>query len=172
MANAVAASVAAMDLGVPLDVSASALSGFVGVKRRMELLGTRNGISVFDDFAHHPTAIATTLEGVRASGVDGRVVAVIEPRSNTMRLGAHRERLPECARAADRVLWYQPPGMDWDMEAVAAGSIVDASVHASVDDIIDTLVRYCAPGDRIVIMSNGGFQGIHRRVLAALDGPG
>ena len=168
VANAVAATAAALDLGVGLDTAADALSGFAGVKRRMELVGERNGIAVFDDFAHHPTAIATTLEGVRASGVDGRVVAVIEPRSNTMRLGSHRERLPGCTRAADRVLWFQPPGMDWDMESVASASAAESSVHGSVDDIISTLVRYCAPGDRIVIMSNGGFQGIHRRVLAAL----
>jgi len=87
-----------------------------------------------------------------------------------MRLGAHRERLPDCVAAADRVLWFQPSGVDWDMEAVAAASSVEASVHSSVDDIIDTLVSDCVSGDRVVVMSNGGFQGIHRRLLAALEG--
>jgi UDP-N-acetylmuramate: L-alanyl-gamma-D-glutamyl-meso-diaminopimelate ligase len=135
----------------------------------MELVGIRNGIAVFDDFAHHPTAIATTLEGMRAAGGIGRVIAVIEPRSNTMRLGAHRARLPECVGAADRVLWFQPPGMDWDMEAVAAQSRVTSVVHTSVEGIIQSLVADCVSGDRIVVMSNGGFQGIHRRLLDALE---
>jgi UDP-N-acetylmuramate: L-alanyl-gamma-D-glutamyl-meso-diaminopimelate ligase len=169
VANAVAATVAALDVGAGLDVAAEALSGFAGVKRRMELVGIRNGIAVFDDFAHHPTAIATTLEGVRAAGGTGRVIAVIEPRSNTMRLGAHRTRLPECVGAADRVLWFQPPGMDWDMEAVAAQSRVASAVHTSVEGIIQSLVADCVSGDRIVVMSNGGFQGIHRRLLDALE---
>jgi UDP-N-acetylmuramate: L-alanyl-gamma-D-glutamyl-meso-diaminopimelate ligase len=85
-----------------------------------------------------------------------------------MRLGAHRERLPACVGAADRVLWFQPPEMDWDMEAVAAASRVPSTVHTSVEGIIRTLVGECVSGDRIVVMSNGGFQGIHRRLLDAL----
>ena len=170
VANAAAAAVAALDVGVSLELAATALSGFAGVKRRMELVGSPRGVLLFDDFAHHPTAIATTLEGLRESGSGGRLFAVIEPRSNTMRLGGHRERLPDCVAAADRVLWFQPSGVDWDMEAVAAASSVEASVHSSVDDIIDTLVRHCVSGDRVVVMSNGGFQGIHRRLLAALEG--
>ena len=169
VANAVAASVAAMDVGVTLDVAAAALSDFTGVRRRMELVGVRRGISVFDDFAHHPTAIASTLEGIRAAGAGGRVIAVIEPRSNTMRLGAHRQRLPTCVDASDRVLWYQPEDVDWDMDSVATQSRTPASVHRSVADIIHTLVADSAPGDRIVVMSNGGFQGIHQRLLAALE---
>ncbi len=172
VSNALAAAEAAMDAGVSLDDAAAALSAFSGVKRRMELVGTRGGVEIYDDFAHHPTAIATTLEGLRASGAGGRLLAVIEPRSNTMRLGAHRERLPACVNAADRVLWYQPPGMDWDMESVVLASSVASEVHASVDDIIRTLVRDCIPGDRVVVMSNGGFQGIHRRLLQALDARG
>ena len=86
-----------------------------------------------------------------------------------MRLGAHRTRLPECVGAADRVLWFQPPGMDWDMEAVAAQSRVASAVHTSVEGIIQSLVADCVSGDRIVVMSNGGFQGIHRRLLDALE---
>jgi UDP-N-acetylmuramate: L-alanyl-gamma-D-glutamyl-meso-diaminopimelate ligase len=105
----------------PLQIREGLLS-FEGVARRQELKGEVNGVKVVDDFAHHPTAIATTLEGLRQSGSGGRLFTVIEPRSNTMRLGAHRERLPDCVGAADRVLWFQPSGMDWDMEAVAAAS--------------------------------------------------
>ena len=168
-ANAAAAAAAAQDLGIPLEVSARALGVFGGVKRRMEHLGSAGGVTVYDDFAHHPTAIALTLEGLRAASGAGRIVAVIEPRSNTMRLGSHRERLVDCAKAADRVLWFQPTGVDWDMASVAARSPVPASVHASVDELIDQVVRERQRGDRIVIMSNGGFQGIHHRLMAALS---
>ncbi|MFM7786013.1 MAG: UDP-N-acetylmuramate:L-alanyl-gamma-D-glutamyl-meso-diaminopimelate ligase [Gammaproteobacteria bacterium] len=168
-ANAAAAAAAALDLGVPLDVTARALGVFRGVKRRMEWVGEAAGVTVYDDFAHHPTAIATTLEGLRAAPGDGRIIAVIEPRSNTMRLGSHRDRLAECTKAADRVLWFQPAGVDWDMGSVAAGSAVPSSVHASVEELIELLVSERQPGDRVVIMSNGGFQRIHQRLVEALS---
>ena len=126
-------------------------------------------MSVYDDFAHHPTAIEVTLQGLRAATAGGRIVAVIEPRSNTMRLGAHRERLPGCTRDADLVLWFQPPGVDWDIESVARASATPSRVYQSTAVIVDALVEELRPGDQVVIMSNGGFEGIHRRLLLALE---
>jgi UDP-N-acetylmuramate: L-alanyl-gamma-D-glutamyl-meso-diaminopimelate ligase len=167
--NATAAMAAASRLGIPCAVAARALSGFAGVRRRMECLGTVAGVTVYDDFAHHPTAIATTLEGLRRTNAGGRIIAVIEPRSNTMRLGAHRARLPGATQDADLVLWFQPQGVDWDMQSVAANSAVPSSVHSSTQEIIETLVTGRQDGDRIVIMSNGGFETIHQRLLQALD---
>ena len=169
LGNAVAASAAARVLDVPLPVIADALSRFSGVKRRLEKLAEIGGVSVFDDFAHHPTAIEMTLAGMRAGGGEGRIIAVIEPRSNTMRLGAHRERLPRCTCDADRVLWFQPAGVDWDLESVAAASPAESVVYRSTADIIAALVSDVRAGDRIVIMSNGGFEGIHARLVAALE---
>jgi UDP-N-acetylmuramate: L-alanyl-gamma-D-glutamyl-meso-diaminopimelate ligase len=171
-ANAVAAFAAAAELGVPPERAAVALHRFRGVKRRLEVIGRVAGVTVYDDFAHHPTAIAATLEGLRAALGDGRIIAVIEPRSNTMRMGKHRERLADCTRAADRVYWYQPPNVAWDMGEVAGRSVVPAQVCGTTADLIRQLVEERRPGDRIVIMSNGGFEGIHRRLLAALAAAG
>lgn len=123
---------------------------------------------VYDDFAHHPTAIEVTLHGLRAGTPRGRILAVIEPRSNTMRLGVHRERLAACTDAADEVLWYQPVGVDWDLDAVARESCKPARVFRSTADIIVTLVSELRAGDCVVIMSNGGFETIHRRLVDAL----
>jgi UDP-N-acetylmuramate: L-alanyl-gamma-D-glutamyl-meso-diaminopimelate ligase len=167
-ANAIAAIAAAAELGVPPERAAVALHRFHGVKRRLEVVGSVAGVIVYDDFAHHPTAIAATLEGLRAALAKGRIIAVIEPRSNTMRMGAHRERLADCARAADRVFWYQPPNVAWDMGEVAQRSVVPAQVCDSTAELIRQLVDDRQPGDRIVVMSNGGFEGIHRRLLEAL----
>ncbi len=101
-----------------------ALTEFLGVKRRLELLGSPGDVAVYDDFAHHPTAIATTLQGLRARAGNGRVIALVEPRSNTMRMGEHRAQLAAATAAADRVYWFQPPGMNWSLESVVAESPV------------------------------------------------
>ena len=169
VSNALAAAGLAETVGIPLERSAAALRDFRGVKRRLELLGCIAGVTVYDDFAHHPTAIEVTLQGLRAAKAGGRIVAVIEPRSNTMRLGAHRERLPGCTRDADQVLWYQPPGVDWDLESVVRKSATPSRVYQSTDAIIGALVAELQPGDQVVIMSNGGFEGVHRRLLLALE---
>jgi UDP-N-acetylmuramate: L-alanyl-gamma-D-glutamyl-meso-diaminopimelate ligase len=166
--NGLAAIAAAAHVGVTAEQAAAALSAFPGVKRRMELLGTVQGIAVYDDFAHHPTAIRTTLTGLRAQLGDRRIWAVIEPRSNTMRLGVHKAGLADSASAADEVIWYQPEGMDWDLSAVVAASSVSAQLMSSIDDIINRIVTEAKSGDAVVIMSNGGFGGIHQRLLAAL----
>ncbi len=170
MYNALGAIAMARHVGVrPVDACA-ALAEFQGVKRRMDLVGEFGGIQVYDDFAHHPSAIATTLEGVRAQmqGTRGELWAVIEPRSNSMRMGAHRDGLAESVLGASRVLWYQSPGLKWDLVELARSCPVPAMVEDTVDRIIDRLVRDARPGDRIVLMSNGGFGGIHKRLARAL----
>ena len=166
--NGLAALVAAEHAGVPVTVAADALSAFPGVKRRMELLGTVAGISVYDDFAHHPTAIRTTLEGLRGKVGERRIRAVIEPRSNTMRLGTHKDSLAASAESADSVVWYQPAGLDWDLAPVVADSPVPARVASDIPALVAELAAEAEAGDAIVIMSNGGFGGIHQKLLAAL----
>ncbi|MEH6519170.1 MAG: UDP-N-acetylmuramate:L-alanyl-gamma-D-glutamyl-meso-diaminopimelate ligase [Halioglobus sp.] len=167
--NALAAAAAAHHVGVPETVTAEALQQFQGVKRRLELLGTVAGVSVYDDFAHHPTAIATTLQGLRAGGQAGKLVAVIEPRSNTMRGGEHKASLAAATADADQVYWYQPPGMDWSLESVLADSPVAASLETDIDVLAQRIAKQTSPGDRVVIMSNGSFGGIHQKVLTQLE---
>lgn len=169
MENATAALAAARHVGIDPVQGAAALAEFGGVKRRLELLGTPGEVAVYDDFAHHPTAIALTLQGLRARPGSGRLIAVIEPRSNTMRSGQHRDRLAAVTATADRVYWYQPPGMDWSLESVVADSQVPASLHSDVAALAATVAADAQPGDSIVIMSNGGFGGIHQQVLANLE---
>lgn len=170
--NGVSALLAARHCGVPLQQGAESLASFAGVRRRMELVADVDGVQVFDDFAHHPTAIALTLEGLRGRVGKAPVIAVIEPRSNTMRMGAHRARLPECVAAADEVIWYQPPGMDWSLQDVVRDSTVPASTTDSIDEIVAGLAARFgggAAGAHIVLMSNGGFGGIHGKLVQALQ---
>lgn len=166
--NALSAIAAARHAGVPPAVAVEALQLFGGVKRRMELLGEIAGVRVYDDFAHHPSAIATTLQGLHASAPQSRVLALIEPRSNTMRMGKHRAALAASASLADRVFWFQPPGMNWSLDDVAEGHS-GASIHDSVEDIVAAVAEQVHAGDRIVIMSNGGFAGIHGKLLQRLQ---
>lgn len=169
VANAVAAMAAARHVGVQPSTAADALASFLGVKRRLECLGSVNGVTVYDDFAHHPTAIAATLQGLRARAGEGRLLALIEPRSNTMRQGQHRDRLAGSCANADRVYWFQPPNMDWSLEDVAAASAVPASVISDIDGLVAAVSREAVAGDQVVIMSNGGFGGIHDKLLRALE---
>ncbi|WP_445000978.1 UDP-N-acetylmuramate:L-alanyl-gamma-D-glutamyl-meso-diaminopimelate ligase [Halomonas mongoliensis] len=166
--NALAALAAAHACGVDLPRGAAALSRFETPRRRQELRGEVAGIQVIDDFAHHPTAIAATLAGLRAATARGRLLAVIEPRSNTMRLGTLRERLAESVACADLAFWYQPPGLDWSLEPVMAASPVPARLEQALEALVAALVAEARPYDRIVVMSNGGFGGIHEKLLAAL----
>lgn len=168
MENALAAVAAAHHVGVPLGVAVEGLASFAGVKRRMELLAEVRGIAVYDDFAHHPTAIATTLAGMRARVGDGRILVLLEPRSNTMRLGQHRDHLAASTVDADRVFWYQPQGLDWDLNAVIEASPVPARLCDDTATMIEDVVAEARSGDQIVIMSNGGFDGIHQNLIAAL----
>ncbi|WP_058558203.1 UDP-N-acetylmuramate:L-alanyl-gamma-D-glutamyl-meso-diaminopimelate ligase [Thiohalocapsa sp. ML1] len=166
--NALSAMAAAAHVGVAPAQSAASLGRFQGVKRRMELRGEVRGVRVYDDFAHHPTAIATTLAGLRRRVGDARIIAVLEPRSNTMRLGVHAAALADALAAADRVEVYAPAELDWDAAAVLAPLGARLRVAAAVEDIVAALGAEASPGDHVLVMSNGGFGGIHQRLLDAL----
>jgi len=170
--NALAAIAAAQHVGVTPAQACAALARFQNVKRRMELRGTVRGIAVYDDFAHHPTAIRTTLDGLRRpTSSDQRILAVFEPRSNTMKLGAMKALLPWSLEGADLVFCHTA-GLDWDAAAALAPLGVGPGRRAQTAADIDTLVEQVAaaarPGDQIVCMSNGGFGGIHARLLERL----
>lgn len=166
--NALSAIAAAHHVGVRPADAIAACAEFVGVKRRMELIAETHDIRVYDDFAHHPTAIATTLEGLRAKVGDAPIIAVIEPRSNTMRLGVHLQKLAPSTAAADRVLWYQPPGLDWSLNDVVDNSATPARLYDNIDTIVADLTQQLSGGEQVVIMSNGGFGGIHQKLAASL----
>jgi UDP-N-acetylmuramate: L-alanyl-gamma-D-glutamyl-meso-diaminopimelate ligase len=165
--NALAAIAAARHAGVPPEVALSALCRFENVKRRLEVRGTVNGITIYDDFAHHPTAIASTLAGLRDKVAHARILAVLEPRSNTMKLGVMKAALPDSLAAADRVFCYAA-GLGWDAGAVFAPMDSKASVHEDLDELTEAIAREAKTGDQILIMSNGGFGGIHDKLLARL----
>jgi UDP-N-acetylmuramate: L-alanyl-gamma-D-glutamyl-meso-diaminopimelate ligase len=166
--NALAAIAAARHAGVPVERSIDALGRFAGVKRRMELRGTVAGVSVYDDFAHHPTAIATTLDGLRRRVGAQRIVAVLEPRSNTMRMGVHADTLGHSLAAADEVWIYAPADLGWDAQSAMASLGARAHVAADMNALLQALLRDLRSGDQVLIMSNGGFGGLHARLLEAL----
>jgi UDP-N-acetylmuramate: L-alanyl-gamma-D-glutamyl-meso-diaminopimelate ligase len=166
--NALAALVAARHAGVDEQAALEALRRFGGVRRRLEVRGTVDGVVVYDDFAHHPTAIATTLEGVRRKAGGDRVIAVLEPRSNTMKLGTHRAALADSLRGADKVFVYQSPEVKWDVADAMRPLGALATVHTDLGQLTDALAREARHGDHLVLMSNGSFGGLHERLLAAL----
>ncbi|MDO9476835.1 MAG: UDP-N-acetylmuramate:L-alanyl-gamma-D-glutamyl-meso-diaminopimelate ligase [Pseudohongiella sp.] len=169
--NALAAVAAAHHVGVTITTACDALSRFASVKRRMEWLGEVGGIRVYDDFAHHPTAIATTLQGMRQRLVDepaARLIAVIEPRSATMKMGVHQATLADSCADADLVVWMAGGGNGLDVDAVIHNSPIPAVGFQQTEQIIDWLLNNCRAGDHVVLMSNGGFGGIHQRLLDAL----
>jgi len=168
--NALAVIAAARHAGVPPETAIDALGRFQGVKRRMELCGEVRGIRIFDDFAHHPTAIATTLDGLRRQVGEQRILAVLEPRSNTMRLGVHNKELAASLAEADQVFLYAPPDLGWDAAAVFAEQQGRVTVLDSIEATVEHIAAESRPGDQILVMSNGGFGGIHQRLLDALQG--
>ncbi|MCU9951256.1 UDP-N-acetylmuramate:L-alanyl-gamma-D-glutamyl-meso-diaminopimelate ligase [Pseudomonas sp. PDM13] len=170
VANALATLAAARHVGVVPELGIAALSAFRNVKRRMEKVAEVNGVTIYDDFAHHPTAIATTLDGLRKRVGEAPVIAIIEPRSNSMKLGAHRDGLPESVAQADQVIWYAPPNLGWDLAATAAACPVPAVVCDSLEAIIERVKGQARPGTEVVIMSNGGFGGLHGKLAKALEG--
>jgi len=172
MLNALAVLAAARHAGVPPQQSIAALGRFEGIKRRMELRGELGGVRVYDDFAHHPTAIATTLDGLRKRVGTERIIAVLEPRSNTMRMGVHKESLVASLEPADLIYLFAPADLGWDPAPWFAGLGRRATLCAHLDDIVDQVVAAARPGDHLVVMSNGGFGGIHQKLLDALAARG
>ena len=165
--NGLAAIAAAHHVGIFPERAAESLCKFRNVKRRMEVRAEFDGLVIYDDFAHHPTAIASTLAGLRARVGSQRILAIMEPRSNTMRMGIHAEQLGQSLEAADLAVILRTPDLGWDV-SVATGGVSNVLARDSIDAILDWLEEVAAPGDHIVFMSNGGFGGIHDRAEARL----
>lgn len=165
--NALSALAAAHHVGILVADGIAALTEFQSVKRRMEVIATINGVTIYDDFAHHPTAIKTTLSGLRKQVQNQKIIAVIEPRSNTMRMGVHSQSLADSLNCADIALIYQPPSLQWDMSALqhAAQNI---EIYPTIEAIIQRLQQLAEPGTQIVLMSNGSFGGIYQALQTAL----
>jgi UDP-N-acetylmuramate: L-alanyl-gamma-D-glutamyl-meso-diaminopimelate ligase len=166
--NALGALLAARHAGVPPAVALEALASFRNARRRMELRGTVRDVTVYDDFAHHPTAITTTLEGLRQKAGTARILAVLEPRSATMRLGVHRDTLAGSLAGADRVFVLQPADLGWDVRTALAPLGARLQVATEVDALARAIAAEARAGDQVLIMSNGGFGGLHGKLLAAL----
>jgi UDP-N-acetylmuramate: L-alanyl-gamma-D-glutamyl-meso-diaminopimelate ligase len=168
MENALAAIAAARHAGVPVGRSIEALTLFTGIARRMELRGDVAGVQVYDDFAHHPTAIQTTLDGLRSRVGRARIIAVLEPRSATMRMGVHRDALGPSLAKADEVWLYAPPDLGWDLTPVLASLGTRGRTSGDIDALARDLAKAAQPGDHVLIMSNGGFGGLHGKLLDTL----
>jgi UDP-N-acetylmuramate: L-alanyl-gamma-D-glutamyl-meso-diaminopimelate ligase len=168
VSNALAAVAAARHVGVTPAIALEALSRFENVKRRMELRGEVNGVRVYDDFAHHPTAIATTLAGVRAQARPGRIIAVLEPRSNTMRMGVHKAELAESLKGADLAFLYQREELDWSLANAGGGLDPRIKVMGNFDELLNAVTAAAQSGDQVVVMSNGDFGAIHAKLLRLL----
>jgi UDP-N-acetylmuramate: L-alanyl-gamma-D-glutamyl-meso-diaminopimelate ligase len=168
MENALAAIAAARHAGVDVPVACAALQGFQGIARRLQVRGEAAGVVVYDDFAHHPTAIATTIDGLRRRVGRARIIAVLEPRSNTMRMGVHRHTLAPALAGADEAWLYTPPDLGWDAATVLASLGARGHSNADLQALARDLARTTRRGDHVLIMSNGGFGGLHDKLLAEL----
>ncbi len=166
--NAMSAIAGAVHAGVSPGQAVAALGRFRNVKRRLEIRGQWGGVTLYDDFAHHPTAILTTLQGLRARVGSARIIAVLEPRSNTMRMGVHLDALADSLTPADHAIIFQAPDLGWDAARVA-GASTHITVSDTVEAIVEQLRRDTRPGDHVVFMSNGGFGGIHTKTAEALQ---
>jgi UDP-N-acetylmuramate: L-alanyl-gamma-D-glutamyl-meso-diaminopimelate ligase len=166
--NALAALVAARHAGVPVEHGLAALTQFRGVKRRLERIGEGRGVTVYDDFAHHPTAIATTVGGLRRAVGSQRIIAVLEPRSNTMKLGTMKSALPGSLREADHTFCYASSNLGWDAGEALAPLGDRLNVHDDLDRMVDAIAAFARSGDHVLVMSNGGFGGVHGKILDAL----
>ena len=165
--NALAAVAAARHVGVAPAQAIASLARFAGIRRRLELRGTVVGVRVYDDFAHHPTAIALTVEGLRRREPGGRILAVLEPRSNTMKMGTMKAQLPASLEAADAVFCYAQ-GLDWDVAAALEPLGERARTYVALERLVDDVVAAARGGDHVLVMSNGGFGGVHQKLLDAL----
>ena len=169
MENALAAIAAARHAGVPVEHAIDALQSFAGIARRMQVRGEVKGVRVYDDFAHHPTAIATTIDGLRRRVGKSRIVAVLEPRSNTMKMGVHRNTLAPSLSGADEVWLFSPPDLGWDTAPILSALGNRGHASSSIESLAESLAKSARPGDQVLIMSNGGFGGLHGKLLAALE---
>ena len=170
--NALAAIAAARHAGVPVKEACEALAAFSGIRRRLELIGDIGGVRVYDDFAHHPTAIMETLKAAQEIAAGKRIIAILEPRSNTMRMGVHRQELMGSLQGADQIYLYEPANIDWDMREIACHSEKPATVFDDTQQLIDAVCEQAQAGDCVIIMSNGGFEGLHTRLVEALEAAG
>ncbi len=168
MENALAAIAAARHAGVDVPSSIEALARFTGIARRMQLRGEVRGVRVYDDFAHHPTAITSTIDGLRKRVGGARLIAVLEPRSHTMRMGVHEQTLAPSLAGADEVWLYAPADLGWDISSVAGALGARGHVSRDVDALAGELAAAAHPGDHVLVMSNGGFGGLHGKLLTAL----
>jgi UDP-N-acetylmuramate: L-alanyl-gamma-D-glutamyl-meso-diaminopimelate ligase len=169
MHNGLMAIAAARHVGVKPEDACKALGDFINARRRLELRGEAYGVRVYDDFAHHPTAILATLAALRSKvGGTARILAVLEPRSNTMKMGLSKNELAPALGRADEVFLLQPQHIPWQVAEVAERCIQPAHWSADVDALVDLVVKAAVPGDHILVMSNGGFGGIHNKLLDAL----
>ncbi|MBU3629933.1 UDP-N-acetylmuramate:L-alanyl-gamma-D-glutamyl-meso-diaminopimelate ligase [Polynucleobacter sp. AP-Melu-500A-A1] len=174
--NALAAIAAANHIGISPEKAAHALAVFRNVKRRLETIGVANDITVYDDFAHHPTAITTTLDGLRRRVGKSRILAVLEPRSNTMKLGVMKAQLPASLEAADNIFAYGASSgkesLGWDLDKVLAPlnsqNLSRAKAFDDLNALVEAIAQEAKPGDHILVMSNGGFGGVHQKILKAL----
>lgn len=167
--NALAVIAAARHVGVAPCIAIEALGEFKNVKRRMEVKGVANEVTVYDDFAHHPTAIATTVAGLRAKVGAARILAVLEPRSNTMKLGVMKDALPDSLKDADAVFCYAN-NLGWDAAAALAPIQHKAHTFDDLGQLVAAVTAMATPGDHVLVMSNGGFGGVHQKLLQALQG--
>ena len=167
MLNGLAAVAAAHHVGVAPEKAVELLAGFSGVRGRLELIGEQSGIRVYDDFAHHPTAIRLTLQAARHAA-SGNVIAVLEPRSNTMRMGTHTAELEAALNVADRVFLYQPPNLGWNLGVLTTAMKDKARVLGELDALVEQLADAAGTGDDVIIMSNGGFGNLPERLLKLL----
>lgn len=167
--NALACIAAANHIGVKPEVAINALKQFKNAKRRMEKIAEVSGITIYDDFAHHPTAITTTLDGLRKHIGNDQLIAIIEPRSNSMKLGAHRTGLAESVAQADQAIWYAPDNLGWDLASAVQQSTTPSTVCNTLEGIIEKTIALAKPNTHIVIMSNGGFGGLHQKLTQTLN---
>lgn len=170
--NALMAIAAARHVGVTPDLACESLAKFINTKRRLELKGEVAGVTVYDDFAHHPTAIELTLGGLRNKVGNNKIIAVLEPRSATMKRGVHKETLADSLKQADSTFLFQPDNIDWSVKDVADACHQPAAVSDDLDALVTSIVEQAQPGDQILVMSNGGFGGIHQKLLAGLAAKG
>ena len=166
--NAAAAVAACLALGVPADTVLEGLATFRGVKRRLEVVATGGQVTVYDDFAHHPTAIRLTVGAMREADEGGRLLVAFEPRSNTMKLGVHRDALGPAFAGVDGLFVLAPAALDWDLVGALAGGADDVTVHDGVAALHESIMAALRPGDRLVLMSNGGFGGLRERLVTSI----